>query len=731
MEYVKNQKGIKSLKMNETIWNSITSDENEVIVGFGSNGRGKSTLKELFRKQNLKKNFSLENEEQINMIFDVFGNYDYLIYDEEFINGFVFSNDGLKRNQSKIIMNTVEIENKINEKNSTNEVIHNILEKCNAIINNSTIIDKTLDIKLTGNVTAAKKRFATTFIHGNFPYAYDTLFDFDDKNHKNWWYEGLLYYKNKNLNYCPWCKSSLENFNNNIREQVENIDSVSEIDDKLFSDKRNKINNLSQIKESFQLGDNTIDKINEIISLIESSIENDNEQVIINLMKELRTSFEGDVMILKEIVSKVKYINNIFEIERTDLTNRINELTFFSVNSEEFISLSQKINEFITYNNSVIESINRSNNELGEIISSSEEEINICLHTLGLQYKIEIDKNQIIENGINNDSPYIILKSLNNIDVSESIAETLSYGEKSTLAFAIFLQQIKVKSTNNTIIILDDPISSYDIFRRYTSIDLLRMLKDISYKKMILLTHESNFMVSVITNLKNYVKPLILSETNDGEITIDNLNYQYEAEVNYYKNILLNIGNYFTISQRILAFRQLHDLFKFISGTNDNLAIYNYLCKLLHYRKDEKEYWDDNYIADLQKIFDYFGLSYDSSIELMKDENFVFDDIENLYTNIINKSVYDIKIEELCCLRMISEYAIRMDSQKDNRFKKSNQTMWKLNDSQKMKRLENYRALLNSITHIDDDEIAWPTLCLNDFKAIPKVVINQIINIIK
>lgn len=145
------------------------------------------------------------------------------------------------------------------------------------------------------------------------------------------------------MNYCPWCKSLLENFNNNIREQVENIDSVSEIDDKLFPGKRNKINNLSQIKESFQLGDNTIDKINEIISLIESSIENDNEQVIINLMKELRTSFEGDVMILKEIVSKVKYINNIFEIERTDLTNRINELMFFSVNLEEFISLSQKL----------------------------------------------------------------------------------------------------------------------------------------------------------------------------------------------------------------------------------------------------------------------------------------------------------------------------------------------------------------------------------------------------
>lgn len=731
MEYVKNQKGIKALKMDESIWNSITSEENKVILGFGSNGRGKSTLKELFRKQNLKKNFSLENEEQINKIFDAFGSYDYLVYDEEFINGFVFSNDGLKKNQSKIIMNTVEIENKIREKNITNEVIHNILEKSSDIINNSTIIDKTLDIKLTGSITAAKKRFATTFIYGNFPYTYGTLFDFDDKNHKNWWYEGLLYYKNKSLNYCPWCKSSLDNFNNNIREQLENIDSVSEIDDKLFSDKRNKISNLIQIKELFLLDGNTIDKLNEVISLIEASIENDNEQVIINLMKELRSSFESDLMILKEIISKVKYINNIFEIERTDLKNRINELTFFSVDSEDFRSLSQLIDEFIIYNNDVVESINRSNNELGEIISNSEEEVNAYLHTLGLQYQIKIDEKQIIENGINNDSPYIILKSLNNIDVSDSIAGTLSYGEKSTLAFAIFLQQIKVKSTNNTMIIFDDPISSYDIFRRYTSIDLLRNLKDVSYKKMILLTHESNFMISVTTNLKNYVKPLILNETNDGEITIDNLNYQYEAEVNYYKDILLNNGNSFYISQRILALRQLHDLFKFISGTTENLSIYNYLCKLLHYRKDEEEHWDDNYIVDLIKIFDYFGLSYDSSIELMKDENFVFDDIKKLYNNIVNKSVYDIKIEELCCLRMIAEYAIRMDSQKDNKFKKSNQNMWKLNDSPKMKKLENYRALLNSITHIDDDEIAWPTLCLNDFKAIPKVVVNQIINIIK
>ena len=249
------------------------------------------------------------------------------------------------------------------------------------------------------------------------------------------------------------------------------------------------------------------------------------------------------------------------------------------------------------------------------------------------------------------------------------------------------------------------------------------MLKDIDYKKIIVLTHESDFVKSLMSNLKNYIKPLILNETNDGEITIDNLDYQYDAEVNYYKNILLNSNSNYKISQRVLALRQLHDLYKFISGSNTNLPIYNYICKLIHYRKDEDKHWDNNYISDLEQIFNYFGLTYDSSIETMQDETMFFNDIEELYNDIVNKNIYDIKIEDICCLRMISEYAIRIESQKVNRFEKRNKTMWDIDDSLKMKQLEYYLALLNTITHIDDDEISWPTLYLNDFKAIPKVVI--------
>lgn len=119
-----------------------------------------------------------------------------------------------------------------------------------------------------------------------------------------------------------------------------------------------------------------IEKIDSVIELIDASIDNNNEQLIIDGMKELRQLYENDLIIIKEVISKVKYINNIFEIKRTDLTNRISELNFFSLTSATLNNLSQKIDYFISYNNSVVESINRSNNELATIITHSENEIN-------------------------------------------------------------------------------------------------------------------------------------------------------------------------------------------------------------------------------------------------------------------------------------------------------------------------------------------------------------------
>ena len=80
-------------------------------------------------------------------------------------------------------------------------------------------------------------------------------------------------------------------------------------------------------------------------------------------------------------------------------------------------------------------------------------------------------------------------------DITNNTNYVFSEGEKNIIAFCYYLASVynvvqNEKDLEKVFYIIDDPISSYDIFRRYTSIDLLRMLKDISYKKMILLTHQ-------------------------------------------------------------------------------------------------------------------------------------------------------------------------------------------------------------------------------------------------
>lgn len=324
---------------------------------------------------------------------------------------------------------------------------------------------------------------------------------------------------------------------------------------------------------------------------------------------------------------------------------------------------------------------------------------------------------------------YMYLKSLNGNDVSQNIGNVLSFGEKSTLAFAIFIEQIRNSTDENTIIIFDDPISSYDIFRRYTSLGIIQTITALQYKKIVILTHESNFLTSIVSNYEHLtnVKCTILTELNESEIEIKELHRQYDSEVNVYKD-MLNFSSNFHISQRIVALRQLHDLYQYITG-NGKKELYDYICKLVHFRKDDNACWDPIMVTQIKELFNYFAINYDSQIENIHDEQLVFSDMELLLNEITSKDIYDITLEDLVILRMISEVAVRNESNDINKYK--TKKLWSVKSSSKKERLQNFKVLLNSITHVDNDEITWPILCVNDLKSIPKYVISQIIDILK
>ena len=728
MIIAKNQKGIKKLNIEQNILDKILSDDIKFIVGFGSNGKGKSTIKDLFVNENLKPNFEYENEEQTNEIKKYFEKNKKLIFDSKYIADFIYANDSLKQNETKIILKTDNINEIYNNKFKIDENINNILNISKKYLNEIIEFKNKFYYKgANGNATKAKKRYATTFIKGSLPHKYDELFKIDNDFHKRWWYEGLYIYNQKDLDYCPWCKNGYDNFSEEIKEQLNHVKEANKIDSKLFSDKTLKISEFTMIKDNTNINDSVKVSIEKLIEDINNSIDNNLESVILSNVDSIIEMLENDEQIFKDIIDNIRVLDNITEFANINITNNINNLKFYKINDELDI-LSNNIDSFLEYVNNIEKSIQESNIKLHNIISNSQEELNNIIKNLGLKYKIEIDDDNIVSNGINEDDNYIMLKSYTGKDVSDEIGVTLSYGEKNTLAFAFFIEQIKNTSDEDTIVIFDDPISSYDLFRRYTSLGLLRNLKD-KCKKIILLSHESNFVSAIVSCYKKNddIKCLIINETKDGELELCDLILDYSSEMDLYKN-MLNFSNDFTISQRVLALRKLYELYRYIT-MQKKLKVYDYLCKLIHYRKKDSIEWKESYINDIKQILLFYGITYDSKIEQIKDESRVFDDIDNLYNSIVTKNVFDLSTEEIVCLRMISEKVVRDDSKNSKNYKEKD---WmKLTDSTVLEKLEIYTELLNAITHSDDEECLWPELNLNDLKAIPKFIISQIINIIK
>lgn len=729
MKLAENQKVFKQLNIDDTLWNDIKKDDNKVLIVYGSNGRGKSTIKDLFQKENLEKKFGCESENQSNTLYNVFGNNKFLVFDEKFVDQFVYFNNSLQQNSMKIIMKTDYINELYNEKAHANDIVNMILDTTNKYLSVIESFNSILNIKSnTGTITTAKKRFATTFIEGNLPYKYDDLFEISDDNHRKWWYEGLLIYKDNKLDSCPWCKTNIDSVNGDLKEQIDSVDNTKRIDAKLFSDKVEKVSNLSTIMNNTLVNEEVKNIISQLISEINVSVDQNVEEKILADMESLYSLLTNDNEIFDEIKAKVKILDNILEMQDIDLINNIAKLKFFSI-TEEISELSNNLDYFIKYNKDIINGIKDSNKKLYEIIKSDEIDINNIIKSLGLKYYIEIEIYPIVSSGINENEKYMYLKSLNGNDVSQNIGNVLSFGEKSTLAFAIFIEQIRNSTDENTIIIFDDPISSYDIFRRYTSLGIIQTITALQYKKIVILTHESNFLTSIVSNYEHLtnVKCTILTELNESEIEIKELHRQYDSEVNVYKD-MLNFSSNFHISQRIVALRQLHDLYQYITG-NGKKELYDYICKLVHFRKDDNACWDPIMVTQIKELFNYFAINYDSQIENIHDEQLVFSDMELLLNEITSKDIYDITLEDLVSLRMISEVAVRNESNDINKYK--TKKLWSVKSSSKKERLQNFKVLLNSITHVDNDEITWPILCVNDLKSIPKYVISQIIDILK
>ena len=102
---------------------------------------------------------------------------------------------------------------------------------------------------------------------------------------------------------------------------------------------------------------------------------------------------------------------------------------------------------------------------------------------------------------------------LRHVDSAEAVkngSQHLSYGEKNAFALVLFMYECLSKQPD--VVVLDDPISSFDRNKKYAVIDMLfRGKRSLSGKTVLMMTHDLEPIIDILYNLSHKFDPLPLA----------------------------------------------------------------------------------------------------------------------------------------------------------------------------------------------------------------------------
>lgn len=723
-----NQKNLMTLQCEKSDYDKIFSSD-KFIIFFGSNGQGKTTLASLLKNENCEKNFEHDGEDQQNRLYKIYENNKKYAFDDNYINNIVYENDGISSNNLKVILKTKEIDELLNIKTKTNERVYKIRKLLYELLDYLTRLQKNIKFK-SAKPTATQTIFLKPIIDVKDFESSDNL----SKKDVPWWIKGLNMYNDKEKK-CPWCEASRNNFSNLIGNILDSKYECSDEMDKIIKSYTDKENFLSTLTKDEKISKHTLDTVEKILTDMSKSQVVDKSNDLKEQMITLAKDIENDVEIINSLLLQVQLIDNITELKEIAINNNLKELRFLK-KTDELKDLDKEINDFANNINSVVKSINESNKKLVDVINNSQDEINKVLEKLGMNYEFEIQQNNIIgSDSINNSNKYVTIKSKteSHKDLTEKLGNVLSYGEHSTLAFAIFIAEIRNLSDielQNSVLLLDDPISSYDMYRRYISISLLNDIIG-KVKKTFIFTHELSFVLSLNWGID--AKKLIYSiNTTDGVgiIKKEELNELQLSEIRYYRDEMISNG---TLVHKALAYRKLIDLYQMINNNSHFSAIYSYLCIILHYRKNEDVNNPLEVKNQLIKLQEIYSINDDFDNDKLLDKDFMLKEIDNYFNDLKKHSYLNLKLEDLLSFRILAEKAIRDECYKNDyidAYSEKEKNMWELKNSSIVKKLCYYRPYLNSLCHLDGEQCLEVAFTKNDFKYMPNYVKECIFNII-
>ena len=285
---------------------------------------------------------------------------------------------------------------------------------------------------------------------------------------------------------CPYCASGA------TKETKTTILKISEEFDS------NAIEHLNKMLEVFDklknyFSETTNQKIDEIAKNI-SGISTEQKVYLLQIKEQVST--------LKDKLWKIKTLS--FTSLR-DVDKVVNEISSYKIGftylehldsnySRDRVSLINSVLDTILVKATALQvAVGKQNTTIKKTIAEYSGEINSFLKYAGYNYSIVLEDD--------NQGSYKL--KLRPSDISATISNAnahLSFGERNALALVLFMYQ--TLKSNPDIIVLDDPISSFDGNKKYAILyKLFKEKRSFKCKTVILLTHEFGTIIDTIYNM--------------------------------------------------------------------------------------------------------------------------------------------------------------------------------------------------------------------------------------
>ena len=688
---IKNCNNIKEAK--------ISIEKSSLNIKYGMNGTGKSTIAK-----------AIGNREELSELKTFGSNLEPEIRISESINNVeIFNNDFINRitfNGSEVIENGFEVFVKTDEYDKKRKEINDILNK----LNRETFKDETINNLLNGfsNISTKIQLTASQTIKRNPAYKSilkkENMFDVPNSLEK---YSDFIKDENKNINWVDWKNKGFEfDEKNKCPFCAEGLVETYAEEKEAFKENYTKsgMKNLSEILESLEsLKDYlSIEQYNKLISCIKEDKSEDDIDFIYQ-------KFMLEVTYLNDKFEKIYQFDsyNIKNSEIGNLANKVRdliidkgELKYFNnkIIFEVIDNITKKINDIIKKITDLQAKTATLNTFIKNSINSSKEDINKFLETAGFNYKFDFDVSSE-----NSSKTILIYKGQEDINV-DNIDRHLSWGEKNAFALVLFMYYAISKKAE--LIILDDPISSFDSNKKYAIIN--RLFENRSDKKsfygrtVLMLTHDFEPIIDFIINNKpnsghaiakyikntnNIVTEREITKSNDI-ISIVKLSYTYAKDSSI--NMISRVNFLRKYIEHIC-----------VENYEENQLIYDMLSSLVHAKNyPDKQVNRDTYLRFTQEEF-----------EKAQD--------------CIRKYIEDFDYEEILNNYYNKEYIVEEFFKETNNYIKSQMFREYLEISGERNNLNNnLLKFIDEIYHIENDYIF--TIDLIKFDTIPDYIIEKI-----